>query len=89
MALKWGFACAGKIAHDYLNAMGTLNKGDHEVVAICDPMVHQAEDLAKLYGIPKYYSTFLELAQDPDVEVVHVAALNPKHFEVAMLMLQV
>lgn len=88
MALKWGFACAGKIAHDYLNAMETLDEGNHEVVAIADPMVHQAEDLAKIYGIPKVYSTFLELAKDPNVEVVHVAALNPKHFEVAMLMLQ-
>lgn len=87
MALKWGFACAGKIAHDYLNAMGTLNKGDHEVVAIADPII-DAHDLAKIYGIPRVYNNFLELAKDPEVEVVHVAPLNPNHFEVAMMMLQ-
>lgn len=88
MPLKWGFACAGKIAHDYLNAMTTLPDGHHEVVAIADPMVHQAKELAHRYNIPKYYASFLELAQDPNVEVVHVASLNPHHLEVSLLMLQ-
>lgn len=88
MALKWGFACAGKIAHDYLNAMTTLPTGHHEIVAICDPMVHQAKDLAEKFNIPKYYGSFLELAQDPNVEVVHVASLNPAHLEVSMMMLE-
>lgn len=88
MALKWGFACAGKIAHDYLNAMTTLPEGHHEVVAIADPMVHQAEELAERYNIPKYYASFLELAKDPNVEVVHVASLNPYHLEVSLLMLE-
>lgn len=88
MALKWGFACAGKIAHDYLNAMTTLPEGNHEVFAIADPMVHQAKDLSEKFNIPKYYSSFLELAKDPNVEIVHVASLNPHHLEVSMLMLE-
>lgn len=88
MALRWGFACAGKIAHDYLNAMETLDEGEHEVVAIADPMEHQAVELAKRYGIPKVYNNFLELAKDPNVEVVHVGALNPRHLEVSLLMLE-
>lgn len=89
MALKWGFACAGKITQDYLNAMQTLEPGHHEVVAIAEPMfIHQAKDFARKFNIPKCYSTFLELAQDPDVEIVHVGALNPMHLEVSLLMLQ-
>lgn len=88
MALKWGFACAGKIAHDYLNAMATLPEGNHEVVAIADPMVHQAEELAQKFSIPKCYGTFLQLAKDPNVEIVHVASLNPHHLEISMLMLE-
>lgn len=89
MALKWGFACAGKLSSDYLNAMTTLEKGRHEVVAIADPFaMNQAEDLAKRFNIPKIHGTFLELAKDPNVELVHVCALNPQHFEVSMLMLE-
>lgn len=89
MALKWGFACAGKIAHDYLNALETLEGGHHEVVAIAEPMfIQQAEDLAQKFNIPKVYSTFLELAKDPNVEIVHVGTLHPMHLEVSILMLQ-
>lgn len=89
MALKWGFACAGKITQDYINAMQTLENGHHEVVAVAEPMfVHQAKDVARKFNIPKCYSTFLELAQDPDVEIVHVGSLHPWHLEVSLLMLQ-
>lgn len=88
MALKWGFACAGKITQDYINAMQTLEKGHHEVVAVAEPMfMQQAEDLARKFNIPKCYKTFLELAQDPDVEIVHVGSLHPWHLEISILML--
>lgn len=89
MTLKWGFACAGKISFDYINAMGTLPEGHHEVVAVAEPMLkNQAEELCILYKIPKCHRTFLELAQDPSVEIVHVGTLNPYHYDVSMLMLQ-
>lgn len=89
MALKWGFAGGSKIAHDYMNAIGTLPDGEHKVVAIAEPMlVQQAETLCKQFNVPKCYRTFLELAKDPNVEIVHVGVLNPYHYEVAMLMLQ-
>lgn len=88
MALRWGFASSSRIAHDFINAITTLNKGDHEVVAVADPLINFAEDLAKRFGVPKFYGSFLELAQDPNVEIVHVGALNPKHYEVAKMMLE-
>lgn len=71
MALRWGFASSGRIAHDFINALGTLKEGEHKVVAVSI-----------------FYDNFLELAQDPNVEIVHVGALNPKHFAVAQLMLE-
>lgn len=87
MALKWGIACAGRISHDFIKAIGTLNKEDHEVVAVADPYENFAENLAKKLNIPNAYRTFLELAQDPNVEIVQVGSLNPQHYEIARLML--
>ena len=87
MALKWGFAAAGKISHDFATALGTLNESNHQVVAVTDPFC-SSKEFADRFGIPKSYSFYLELAQDPDVEVVHIGVLNPRHFEVARLMLQ-
>lgn len=88
MALKWGFASSSRIAHDFINAIGTLKKDEHQVVAVADPIVKFAEDLAKQFNVPKFYDNFLDLAKDPNVEIVHIGALNTKHFEVAQLMLE-
>lgn len=87
MALKWGFASAGKISHDFANAIGTLNEADHQLVAVTDPFCSSTE-FAERFGIPNAYSSYLELAKDPNVEVVHIGVLNPKHLEVALLMLE-
>lgn len=87
MALRWGFAAAGKIAYDFANALGTLDETYHQIVAVTDPYC-SSEEFAKRFGIPKAYSTYLDLATDTNVEVVHIGILNPKHLEVAMLMLE-
>lgn len=86
MALKWGFAAAGKISHDFAAALGTLNENYHKIAAVTDPYCSSTE-FARRFGIPRAYSSYLELANDPEVEVVHIGILNPKHLEVALLML--
>lgn len=68
--------------------MGTLNENDHEIVAIAASRdVYRAQDFADHFDIPTAYGSYLELAQDPVVEIVYVATLIPQHAEVAHLML--
>lgn len=88
MALKWGIASAALISHDFVNAMATLNPGEHEIVAIGARTLARAQEFANRYGIPKAYGSYLEIAQDPNVEIAYVAMLNREHFDVAMMMLQ-
>lgn len=86
MALKWGIASAGKISHDFVNALGTLV--DHRVVAVAARDLNRAKEFARLHNIEKYYDTYKDLANDSNVEVVYIGVLNPQHFSVAMLMLE-
>lgn len=89
MALKWGVASAGLIANDFINALGTQSKDKHQVVAVAaSSNVNRAQVLADQYGVPRAYGTYLELAKDPEVEVVHLGMLDKQHFEVAMMMLE-
>lgn len=88
MALKWGIASAGKISHDFVNALGTLSDNDHQVVAVGARDLNRAKEFAQLHEIEKYYSSYEELASDGDIEVVYVGVLNPQHYSVAMLMLE-
>lgn len=84
MALKWGIASAGKIAHDFVNAMETLNANDHHVVAVGARDLSRAQEFAKRFNIPKAYGNYLELAMDPNVEVIYIGTLVVQHYEVAI-----
>lgn len=89
MALKWGVASAGLIANDFINALGTQSKNNHQVVAVAASRgVSRAQELADRFGVPKAYGSYLELAKDPEVEVVHLGMLDKQHFEVALMMLE-
>lgn len=88
MALRWGIAAAGRITHDFVNALATLPEGEHTVVAVGERELAPAEDFAKRFGIPKAYGSFLELAQDPNVEVVYIGVINILHYELARLFLE-
>lgn len=86
MALRWGIASAGKISHDFVNAIETLAT-EHQVVAVAARDLNRAIEFAKLHNIDKYYDTYKDLANDQNVEVVYIGVLNPQHFSVAILML--
>lgn len=88
MALKWGIASAGKISHDFATAIGTLPAIDHKIVAVAARDIARAKEFASLHDIPNAYGSYLELANDKDIEVIYVGTLNPQHYEVASLMLQ-
>lgn len=87
MSLKWGIAGAGLISHDFVNALQTLNKNDHKVIAIAAQDLSRSKDFAKRFDLPKAYESYIELAKNPDVEVVYIGVINSYHQEVAQLML--
>lgn len=88
MALKWGIASAGRISHDFVNAVATLNDFEHQVVAVAARDLDRAKEFAERFEIPKAYGSYEELAKDSNVEVVYIGTLNPQHFDVAQLMLE-
>lgn len=67
MATKWGILSASKISHDFLLALETLSTEDHKVVAIAAKDKLRAKDFADCYGIPTYYGSYAELANDFNV----------------------
>lgn len=88
MTLNWGILSAGKISHDFVNALETLNKDDHQVVAIAARDLNRAEDFAKRFNIPTAYGSYLELAKDASVEIVYIGVANKQHLEASILMLK-
>ncbi|XP_071522465.1 trans-1,2-dihydrobenzene-1,2-diol dehydrogenase-like [Panulirus ornatus] len=86
MATRWGIAGAGKISNDFVTAMKVL-KDDHQVVAVGDRALADAQTFAKKFEIEKAYGSYGELAKNPDVEVVYIGVIHPLHLGVASLMI--
>lgn len=87
MALKWGIVSAGKICHDFVNALNTLSDVEHTVTAVAARQLSSAQEFAKIHNIPMAYGSYSEMAKDTNIEVVYIGNLNTQHFEVAMEML--
>lgn len=88
MALKWGIISTGKISHDFVTAIGTLSNDDHKVVSIAARGLYRAKEFANTHDIQHFYGSYIELAQDVNVEVVYIGTSNSQHSPIAGLMLQ-
>lgn len=87
MALNWGILSAGKISHDFCCGLSTLPQADHKIVAVAARSLKSAQEFADLHEIPVAYGDYLELAKDPNVEIVYVGNLHTAHLEVCAMLL--
>uniref|UniRef100_UPI00358E201B trans-1,2-dihydrobenzene-1,2-diol dehydrogenase-like n=1 Tax=Myxine glutinosa TaxID=7769 RepID=UPI00358E201B len=84
---RWGVCGAGKISHDFTTVLRTMSADEHQVVAVAARDVGKAKSFAQLYGIPKAFGSYAELAQDPDIDVIYIGVIHPKHLSVGLQML--
>ena len=89
MATRWGIASAGRISHDFTNAIvGVLPGEDHQVIAVAARKLEDAEKFASRHGIDRAYGDYAALASDPDIDVVYVGSINPHHLSLAKMFLE-
>lgn len=67
MLLKWGIATVGNIAHDFVTALSTLPREEHQVVAVAARNISKAKVFAELHLIETAYEGYDALANDPNV----------------------
>lgn len=87
MTTKWGIVSTGVICNDFVNALQTLPKADHKVVAVAARSLESAEKFKAKFNIDKAYEGYNALAEDPEVEVVYIGNVVIGHLEVSKLML--
>ncbi len=64
-------------------SMATL-EGEIELVAVASPTPGNAQKLASHYKIPKAYTNYMDLANDPEIEMVTITTPNYLHAEMTM-----
>ncbi|KAJ3594180.1 hypothetical protein NHX12_006511 [Muraenolepis orangiensis] len=85
MATRWGICSAGKISHDFTVALKSLPDSDHKIVAVAARNLKDAQEFAEKQDIPRAYGRYEQLAGDPDVEVVYIGSIHPRHLGLCLL----
>lgn len=80
---NWGILGAGKIANKFAEDLSRVPGA--VLYAVASRSIGKAEEFAKNHQITKFYGSYLELAEDKQVDIIYVATPHVFHFEHSML----
>lgn len=83
---RWGVAGPGIIARRFASGMRQIPDG--EIVAVASRDRVRADVYADEVGAGRRYGAYVELAEDPDVDIVYVATTPANHAELTVLYLE-
>ncbi|CAM3455070.1 Gfo/Idh/MocA family protein [Marinicrinis lubricantis] len=87
--LKFGIIGCGGIANG--KHLPSLSKQPQaELVAFCDIVLEKAQKAAEQYGVEgaKVTADYMELVNDPSIDVIHVCTPNDSHADIAIAALE-
>ncbi|KAG5188404.1 hypothetical protein JKP88DRAFT_206685 [Tribonema minus] len=85
--LRWGFMGAGRVCHDFVQALKYVPEAGVPVAVGCRELQRSVE-FGDLHGIPNRYGSYVEVASDPNVEICYVGMLHPFHKDAALAALR-
>ncbi|XP_003748342.1 trans-1,2-dihydrobenzene-1,2-diol dehydrogenase isoform X2 [Galendromus occidentalis] len=85
MATVWGILSAGKISHDFVTALRSLE--NHEVKVVAAKNLDNAKKFAALHKIPVILDNYEDIITQ-GVDVVYCGSLNTQHYELVKLLLE-
>ena len=83
---NWAILGCGRIAGKFSTDLKLLNRATLYATASRD--LHKAEEFKDQYGYQKAYGSYVEMLEDPQVDIVYIATPHALHMEHAILCLQ-
>ncbi len=80
--IRWGIIGLGQIARSFAEDLKLVPEA--ELTAVASTSASRASDFAREFECEKSYSSYSELFQDLDVDVVYVATIHTTHFELSI-----
>ena len=81
--IRWGILSTGKIARSFTEDIKHVP--DAEVVAVGSRNQETADVFGEKYKIPNRHSSYQDLANDPNVDVIYIATPHVFHAENSIL----
>ena len=85
--VNWGILSTGTIAKKFATTISQLADCGN-ILAIASRNQETAHQFARDYTVPRAYSSYLDLARDPDIDVIYIATPHSFHYENAKLCLE-
>lgn len=76
---NWGILAPGNIAGKFVSELKSV--ANARVLAVGSRELSKAKSFANTYGIERSYGSYLELATDPDLDIIYVASPHAFHAE--------
>ncbi len=83
---KWGIMAPGRMAVKFAN--GLKLAGNAELYAVASRNPERAAKFAKDLGFRKYYGSYDQLVNDPEVDIIYIASPHSAHREQTLLCLR-
>lgn len=80
--IRWGIIGAGWIAGILADDFRFVRNS--ELVAVASRHLDRAQGFAEKYRVPRAYGSYLELLDDPDIDVVYIATPHTHHRDIAL-----
>ena len=84
--IRWGILGAGRIARKFATDLKLVE--DAELIAIGSRSQQSADDFATEFPVKYRHDSYLDLTQNPEVDVIYVATPHVLHHENTLLCLQ-
>ncbi len=81
--IRWGILSTGHISNKFANALAILPEAELAAVASRDQ--NSANQFAAKHQIPKAYSSYQELADDPDIDAIYIGTPHSFHLENSLM----
>ena len=84
--IRWGILGPGTIAQKFATGLKAIP--DAEITAVGSRVLQRANTFADAFNVPHRHSNYVDLAHNPEVDVIYVATPHPFHKECAILCLE-
>lgn len=81
--IRLGIIGTGKIVNEALYAMEPVKEITKQAIFARPHSVEKAKRFAEGYGIPKVYTDYTKLLQNPDIDAVYIGLVNSVHYDYA------
>jgi len=82
MILKWGIVGLGNIANKFAKDLALVD--NCELVAVASRSAEKAEEFSKEYGAKYFHSSYDDLYNNPEVDIIYIATPHNSHMKLAV-----